>query len=481
MLHIKFPGLAPALILLAGCTLLASCTMVGPNYERPASELPTQFSESTLNVNDAKIPISNTWWELYNDPVLNDLVAKALRNNTDIKIAVARIEEADAFLREVGSAILPSVDLDSSASRSRASSIGPVPFPPGAKAMRDTYHIELGTSYEIDFWGKLRRSEEAARAQALSTRYARDTVELSLSGLVSSNYLLLRARDGQIALSRNTLVSREESLALTKRRAKGGVASDLDVHQAEVLRANMLAQIAELTEQRALIEHQLAVLSGDLNLKLEQGDIKQIPLPPVPPAGLPSTLLEARPDIRQAEEDMIAANAKIGVAKAALFPTISLTASYGGESGALGDILKSAARIWGTGVNLYLPIFDNGKLSSVVDQASAQQKQALAAYEGSIQTAFREVNDALVKVRQGGEKEAALQTSQEAAGKSMQIAENRYKAGYSAYLDVLDAQRTYNETALLYIQSRQARLAATVELFKALGGGWTDAQLKPAS
>jgi len=178
---------------------------------------------------------------------------------------------------------------------------------------------------------------------------------------------------------------------------------------------------------------------------------------------------------------MIAANAKIGVAKAALFPTISLTASYGGESGALGDILKSAARIWGTGVNLYLPIFDNGKLSSVVDQASAQQKQALAAYEGSIQTAFREVNDALVKVRQGGEKEAALQTSQEAAGKSLQIAENRYKAGYSAYLDVLDAQRTYNETALLYIQSRQARLAATVELFKALGGGWTDAQLKPAS
>jgi multidrug efflux system outer membrane protein len=298
---------------------------------------------------------------------------------------------------------------------------------------------------------------------------------------VCSNYLLLRTRDGQITLSRSILVSREESLALTKRRAKGGVASDLDVHQAEVLRANMLAQIAELTEQRALIEHQLAVLSGDLNLKLEPGDIAQIPLPPVPPAGLPSTLLEARPDIRQAEEDMIAANAKIGVAKAALFPTISLTASYGGESGALGDILKSAARIWGTGVNLYLPIFDNGKLSSVVDQASAQQKQALAAYEGSIQTAFREVNDALVQVRQGGEKEAALQISQEAAGKSLQISENRYKAGYSAYLDVLDAQRTYNETALLYIQSRQARLVATVELFKALGGGWIDTQVEPAS
>jgi len=178
---------------------------------------------------------------------------------------------------------------------------------------------------------------------------------------------------------------------------------------------------------------------------------------------------------------MIAANAKIGIAKAALFPTISLTASFGAESGELGDILKSAARIWSGGVGLNLPIFDAGRLSSKVDQASAQQKQALASYEGSIQTAFREVNDALVKVRQGGEKEAALQIAQEAAGKSLQIAENRYKAGYSAYLDVLDAQRTYNEAALAYIQSRQVRLAATVELFKTLGGGWTDQQVQPAS
>jgi multidrug efflux system outer membrane protein len=471
---LKFLNLALAVI------LLTSCALVGPNYERPPAELPMQFSESASNVNDANVPISNTWWELYNDAVLNDLVSKALRNNTDIKLAVARIEEADAFLREVGSALLPTVDLDSSASRSRASTIGPVPFPPGAKALRKDFEIKLGTSFEIDFWGKLRRAKEAARAQALSTRYARDTVNLSLAGLVSSNYLLLRSLDGQIMLSRSTLVSREESLALTKRRAKGGIASDLDIQQAEGSRANLLAQIADLTQQRALTEHQLAVLSGDLNLKLAEGDIKQIPLPPVPPAGLPSTLLEARPDIRQAEQDMIAANAKIGVAKAALFPTISLTASFGAESGELGDILKSAARIWSGGVGLNLPIFDAGRLSSRVDQASAQQKQALASYEGSIQTAFREVNDALVKVRQGGEKEAALQIAQEAAGKSLQIAENRYKAGYSAYLDVLDAQRTYNEASLAYIQSRQVRLAATVELFKALGGGWTDQQVQPA-
>jgi multidrug efflux system outer membrane protein len=197
-----------------------------------------------------------------------------------------------------------------------------------------------------------------------------------------------------------------------------------------------------------------------------------MPLPPTPPAGLPSSLLEARPDIRQAEELMVAANANIGVAKAALYPTISLTASLGGESLALGDIMKSAARIWTGGVNLYLPVFDAGKINSRITQASAKQKQALASYEGAIQNAFREVNDALVNLRQNTERETALNQSQIAAKKALDISENRYQSGYSGYLDVLDAQRVYNDAALAFIQSRQARLAATVSLFKALGGGW---------
>jgi multidrug efflux system outer membrane protein len=209
-----------------------------------------------------------------------------------------------------------------------------------------------------------------------------------------------------------------------------------------------------------------------LDLKIAEGDIKNVPTPPMPPAGLPSSLLEARPDVRQAEQNMIAANARIGVAKAALFPTITLTANYGGESAELGDVLKSAARIWTGGLGLNLPIFDSGRLSSRVDQASAQQKQALASYEGAIQTAFKGVNDALVAVRQSAEREAALQTSEQAAMKAMQIAQNRYKSGYSAYIDVLDSQRVHNEAALAFIQSRQARLVATVDLFKALGGGW---------
>ncbi|MES1988810.1 MAG: efflux transporter outer membrane subunit, partial [Pseudomonadota bacterium] len=325
---------------------------------------------------------------------------------------------------------------------------------------------------EIDFWGKLRRAKESVRAQILSSRYAKDTVALSLSGLVATNYLTLRSLDSQITLTQESIKSREASLDLTKRRLEGGVASALDVYQAEVASANLSAQLAELTRQRALSLHQLAILTGDLSLNIASADIQALPVPPTPPAGLPSSLLEARPDVAQAEQQMISANANIGVAKAALYPTISLTAGLGGESLELGDILKSAARIWTGGLSLYLPIFDSGKLNSKVDQASAKQKQALASYEGAIQTAFKEVNDALVDLRQNTERENALNRSQIAAKKALDVSENRYKSGYSAYLDVLDAQRVYNDSALSYVQSRQARLAATVSLFKALGGGW---------
>jgi multidrug efflux system outer membrane protein len=450
--------------------LLPACTLLGPDYKRPDVNMPAQYNEAESGQQQAVAPVSSTWWELYNDPILNDLVAKTLQNNTDIQLAVARVEEADAFMREVGSALFPTVDLEGSATRSRVTEAGSFPVFSGNPS--NNYIVSLGTSFEIDFWGKLRRGKEAARAQALSTRYARDTVRLSLASLVASNYLQLRSLDSQIAVSRDSLYSREESLALTKRRLEGGVASALEVQQAEVSTSNLVAQISDLTRLRALVEHQLAVLSGTLGLELAASDIDHLPQPPVPPAGLPSSLLEARPDIRQSEQNLVAANALIGVAKAALYPSISLTGIYGGESLELGDILKSAARIWTLGVGLNLPIFNGGRLDSRVDQATAQQKQALATYVGSVRQAFREVNDALVSLRQNTEREAALQRSEESAAKALSIAENRYKSGYSGYLDVLDSQRVYNDAALAYIQSRQARLVATVDLFKALGGGW---------
>ena len=449
---------------------LVACQMVGPDYFRPKQVLPASYRETQAM--DAAQAVSSQWWALYNDEVLNGLITTASKNNTDLKIAVARIEEADGYLREVGASLFPQVNLDSGASRYRVTELGAVPMFNGMSPTRSNFNVRLGTTFELDFWGKVRRARESAKAQALASRFAKDTIDLSLKSLVTGDYLLLRSLEAQIEITKSNMQSRENSLALTKRRLEGGVSSALDVHQAEVASSNLKAQLADLTRQRAMIEHQLAVLTGDLDLKVAVGDIKSLPIPPEPPVGMPSTLLEARPDVRQAEQNLIAANAKIGIAKAALFPTISLTAGLGGESKDLGDVLKSAARIWNGGLSLNLPVFDSGRLSSKVDQATAQQKQLMLAYERAVQNAFTEVNDALVNVRQNTEREAALNASQSSASKALEIANNRYKSGYSGYLEVLDAQRVFNDTSLAYVQSRQARLISTVELFKALGGGW---------
>ena len=465
--HISFNR--TKLITVAIATIfLSGCQSVWPDYQRPKVIVPNEYAEQG---NQASSQVSSSWWMLYQDQTLNDLISKSLQQNTDIKLAVARIEEADAVLREVGAANYPDVNLNSSAARTRLTQTGYYPVP-GLSNPHSDYIGQLNTSFELDFWGKLSRAKESARAQALSTRYARDTVALSLSGLVANNYLLIRSLDSQLMIASNNLKSREVSLSLTERRLEGGVSSALDVQQAEASKDNLTAQIADLTKLRALTLHQLAVLTGDLNLNIVSGDINALPIPPVPPSGLPSALLESRPDIRQAEQLMIAANANIAVAKAALYPSISLTAGFGGESLQLSNIFKSSSNIWNGGLSLNLPIFDGGRLNSIVDQATAKQKQVLAGYEAAIQTSFREVTDALVSMRLETEREVALNKSQQAAKSALQISENRYQMGYSGYLEVLDAERVYNDAALAFVQSRQARLTASVGLFKALGGGW---------
>jgi multidrug efflux system outer membrane protein len=445
---------------------LTGCKALGLDYKRAEPNLPEKFSEAA----SAENPALKEWWKRYQDEKLSELVDLSLKNNTNIALAVARIEEADASMREVGAYLFPQVDLSADATRSKVTELGA--FPPFINPIRNNYRFGLSTSYEIDFWGKLKRNKEAATANALAQRNAKETLELSLIGLVASNYLQLRGLEAQIAVTKNNQVSRKEALALNQRRMAGGVASALEVSQAEVEVSNLEAQLIELTRLRALALHQLAVLTGELNLQLEAADLRSLPVPPTPPAGLPSALLEARPDIRQAEQNLIAENARVGVAKAALYPTISLTGSYGGESLELGDILKSGARIWTLGLGLDLPIFDSGKRKARVEQATARQKQALAQYQTAIQNAFREVNDALVSRRLNAEREQALLQSETSAKKALTVAENRYKSGYSAYLEVLDAQRVHNNAALAVVQAKQATFLSTVELFKALGSGW---------
>jgi multidrug efflux system outer membrane protein len=453
-------ALAVAALALAGC-------MVGPDYQRPATELPSSFPESASSASAGAVP--DDWWRLFDDPTLDDLVASALAANVDIAQAVARIEEADANLRAVNAALFPEIDLSGSAGRSASSNKIAAPAPP---FVRNDIRLAFTAAYEIDFWGKLRRASEAARAQGLSSRYAHDVVTLSVTSFTTQTYFLLRSLDAQIAATRATLATRDDTLAIVRRRAEGGLASDLEVRQAEGARSDAAFQLNDLLRQRSLAEHLLATLTSRLDLAIAPGDLEHLPLPAMPPPGLPSALLERRPDIRQAEQDLVAANAQIGVARAQMFPTITLTGAFGGESASLAGLFTVPGRIWAFGAGLSAPIFEGGRLSALVDVQRAREREALAAYNRTIQTAFREVQDALTNVQRYAELEGDAQTSVNAAREALRLANLRYGAGYTGFLDVLDSQRSLNVAELALIRSRQNLLSAGVDLFKALGGGW---------
>ena len=448
---------------------LISCTLIGPDYKRPEINLPNTYHQQSNKEN--VVTDLNNWWKLYEDPLLNELIDKALIKNTDINAAIARLEEADAYLKQVGAALIPSVDLTSQANRTKATENGIVPSS-FVKPYRKNFNVQLGTSFELDFWGRLRRAKESARAEYISSQYSKDTVILSLQSTLVSNYLLLRSIDSQIFMLKDNVGYRKENVELTRKRLESGLISALDMHQSEAALNNLSAQLSDLVRQREIISNQLILLTGDMNLNIAESKLDSLITPPIPPANMPSSLLELRPDIKEAEQIMIAANANIGVAKAALFPNIALTANFGRESAELKNIDKTGSNIWGIGLGLTLPIFDAGRTQAKVYQATAKQKEALSYYESSIQNAFKEVNNALVSLKEYTEQENDLKLTQDAAKKAMDISSNRYKAGYSSYLEYLDAQRVYNDASIAYIQKRQLRLMASVELFKSLGGGW---------
>ncbi|WP_374477213.1 efflux transporter outer membrane subunit [Zoogloea sp.] len=468
------------LLALAIPLALAGCAL-GPDYQRPDARvaLPDNYAGEPVAGAPTTTPaVASRWWALFGDTQLDALVDQALTSSPDALTAAARIEEADAVLRQVNAALLPQIDANAGISRSRT--ILPNAVEPTG-LLRNTNKIGLSTSFELDVWGKLRRASEAARAQALGTRYTSETVSLSLAASVTQAYLNLRALDAQLLVNRDSVSSQAKSTQLARVRFDGGYVSQLDVQQAEGALASYTAAQVQLEKNRALAESLLGLLVGQPGLKVAAGDLRSLPVPPTPPAGLPSSLLEARPDVRKAETDLIAANAKIGVAKAALFPSITLTGSFGRESRDLSDLFSPAAAVWSIGAGLTQPIFEGGRLRAQVEQVSAQQKQSLEAYRKSVQTAFREVNDALITVRQNGDSEVALGQAMQAAKRSLQLAQARYDSGYSPYLEVLTAQRTSNDATLAWVQNRQARLSSSVDLFKALGGGWKDSNAPQAA
>ena len=284
--------------------LISSCTLVGPDYKRPEINLPNTYHQE-INKGNVLTDL-NMWWKLYQDPALNELMDKALVKNTDINAAIARVEESGAYLKEIDAALMPEVNLTSQASRTKSTTTGATIF---GRPIKKDYLIRVGTSFELDFWGKLRRAKESARAEYLASQFSKDTVELTLQSLLASNYLLLRSTDSQILALKANVKYREENLALTQKRLEGGLVSALDVHQAEAAFNNLSAQLSDVMRQREIIFNQLAVLSGDMNLLVPELTIDTLITPPTPPSGLPSSLLEARPDVREAEQMMIAANA----------------------------------------------------------------------------------------------------------------------------------------------------------------------------
>jgi multidrug efflux system outer membrane protein len=378
------------------------------------------------------------------------------------------VREADA------ATLFPQVEADIAAGRSRANSGGSSSSAASnnARVTRNNFLLSARTSFELDFWGGLRRTREAALAQYLSTRYARDVVSLSLASAIAQTYFTIRVADAQIAVSEESLRSAVESLDIARRRAQAGLVSDLDINQAGTLRAQIAAQIAELRRARAVSEHQLGVLTGMLELTVPAGDLEMLPRPPVPPPGLPSALLERRPDIRQAEEVYRSANAQIGVARAAQLPTFSLTGALGTQSRELGSIFSTGSAIWSAGISIVGPLFDAGRTAARTDQAIARAEQAAADYEKTAQTAFREVSDALSNVQRSAEAEQDLIARVDYARNSLRLSTLRYESGYSAYIEVLDAQRTLNEAQLALARNRQVYLQYTVDLMNALGGGW---------
>ena len=454
---------------ISGCTL-------GPDYIRPELVLPDayrkQVTDETVQSKETlpMTPFKTDWWTLFNDSQLDSLMQTALVDNAEVQIAIARLAQSEALAKQAGAAQYPTLNLG--ATGTRASS-GTVATPTGVSVSANTTQAGFSTSYELDVWGRVRRNIESATSLVNASRYEQVSVNLTLAGLVTNLYLRLRSLDAQMAVLKDSVLTREQSLRVAQAKFEGGLVSPIDVSQATAALASSQATLSEITRQRGIVQNQLGVLTGKLDLVVDVGDVRNLPLAPLPPAGLPSTLLENRPDVNRAEQELKAANARIGVATAGLFPTIYLTGLFGAQSVDFSAFLTGQSAVWSAGIGLVQPIFSGGLLQGRLDYANAQQQELLGNYVRIVRGAFGEVSDALVSVRQTLMTEEYLTVQVQAATKAQSLALMRYDAGYVDFLSVLESQRVANEANLAYVINRASRLQASVDLFKALGGGWT--------
>ena len=449
--------------------LLAACTM-GPNYQKPDVDTPNAFQ---YEPQDAANTADTEWWKQFGDPVLDALIAEALANNRNVKVAAANVLQAAGLLTQTRSQLFPQVGYGATAGRARTSEAG---LSPDVAQLipnpQNSYQALLNATWEIDLWGRVQRLSEAARANALASDDARRGAILSLVASVASDYISLRGLDAQLDIAKQTLGTYDESVKLFELQFKYGQVSQINVAQAQSQYETAAVQIPLLESQIAQTETALSILVGRNPGPIVRGkSINDLALPAVP-AGVPSSLLTRRPDLMQSEQALIAANAQIGAAKALYFPTISLTGAFGSSSSELSNLFKGPARIWSYAGQLSGPIFTFGAVSGQVTQAEAQAEAALQNYRLSIQNAFGDVDNALVAYAKLKDQIAAQQRLVAALSDYSRLARLQYTGGYTSYTTVLQAEQSLFPAELNLASMRASMLNASVNIYKAMGGGW---------
>ena len=456
MRKIHMCGLLGAVLLLAGC-------LMGPNYKQPELDLPTGQAADNFSI------FTNAqWWTVFDDEVLNQLETEALAYNKDLQAAVARVDEARAAVGIATADQLPS--LSAAAQSGRAGSKA------GSGESQSTANVSV--SFELDLWGKYRRLSEAARAQLLASEAARDTVRLTLTADVAKNYFALRMLDAQLEIAQRTLKARQENVRIYTSRYKNGYSTEVDLKRVEANMASVQAQEQQLRLKISQTETALSVLVGKSPRQIAEGatprgkKLAEITLIPNVPEGLPSDLLARRPDVRSAEGSLIAANANIGAARAAYFPSIPLTASAGYASGALNNLFTGSSGVWAIGGQLLAPIFEGGKIRAQNKQAEAQDREMLATYEKTVQGAFKEALDALSANRINREIFESYNQQTVAMQRSYDLTKKQEDAGLIGVTDLLSVEENLLSAEMNLASARNDELAAVVNLSKALGGGW---------
>ena len=467
----KKPSLRCRAAVLLTSLVLAACA-VGPDYERPKIDAPNAWRVTYTEAADA----ANTkWWQQFGDPALDQLIETALAENRDVRIAAARVDQFLGALRTTRSQFYPQFSYGAEASRNRATERGgPTPLPAGVDPYYSLYQASLGAVWQIDLFGRVQRQSEAARARVLATEQGRRGAILSLVTSVASSYIGLRGLDRQLEIARATLANYAGTLRIFELRYDGGVVSQVELAQVQSQYQQALAAIPALEEQVAAQENLISILLGRNPGSIPRGKTIEELVTPGIPAGLPSTLLERRPDILQAEQNLVAANAEIGAAKSLYYPTLSITGLLGSVSATMGDFLSGPAAVGTLAAGLAGPIFTFGAIEGQVESAEAGEREALAFYEQVVLNAFREVNDALVGTQKKQVEYAAQAKRTAALREYARLSRTRFENGYAGYLEVLYAENELFDAELATVRTQVERYNRIVEVYKSVGGGWVD-------